>query len=151
MNQGLALQDSQGFLPRSVARDGQSCHFGIRGPSLDRDHAEAHEDPSEPSTCELRLDSQWIAYGTGNPLSKPAWRYVIGDTPNFGSFWAAKMTPFWDPNFKPPCVPLEARYLCAHGEPGPNSKSCTQREVLAPTSYPVSHWPCPDRVSHPWE
>ena len=27
---------------------------------------------------------------------------LLGATPNFGSFRAAKMTPFWDPNFTPP-------------------------------------------------
>ena len=32
------------------------------------------------------------------------------------------MTPFWDPNFGPPCGQVAASYLYAHGEPGPNSK-----------------------------
>ena len=59
-------------------------------------------------------------------FSKPAWRYTIGSTPNFGSFQAAKMTPFWDPNFNPPCGPLAAPYLYAHREPGPNPKLYTQ-------------------------
>ena len=45
--------------------------------------------------------------------------------PDFGSFWAAKMTPFWDPNFTPPCGQLAALYLCAHEDPGLNFKSCT--------------------------
>ena len=30
------------------------------------------------------------------------------------------MTPFWDPNFTPPCGQLAAPYLSAHREPGPN-------------------------------
>ena len=49
----------------------------------------------------------------------------MGDTFNFGSFWVTKMTPFWDPNFTPPCGQLAAPYLSAHEEPRPNSKSCT--------------------------
>ena len=36
--------------------------------------------------CESSLDSQWIAYGLADPISKPAWRYTIGDTFDFGSF-----------------------------------------------------------------
>ena len=51
---------------------------------------------------------------------------LLGAPPNFGSFRAAKMTPFWDPNFTPPCGQLAAPYLYAHREPGPNSKLYTQ-------------------------
>ena len=72
------------------------------------------------------MDSRWIAYGMANPISKPAWRYTIGSTPNFGSFRPAKMTPFWDPNFNPPCGLLAAPFLYAHKDPGPNSKLYTQ-------------------------
>ena len=61
-----------------------------------------------------------------DPISKPAWRYTIGSTSNFGPFQAAKMTPFWDPNFNPPCGQLAAPYLHAHREPGPNFKLYTQ-------------------------
>ena len=75
---------------------------------------------------------------------------LLGAPPNFGSFRAAKMTPFWDPNFTPPCGQLAAPYLYAHREPGPNSKLYTQIEVLGPASYPVSHWPCPGRASRAW-
>ena len=46
--------------------------------------------------------------------------------PNFGSFRAAKMTPFWDPNFPLPCGQLAAPFLYAHIEPGPNFKLYTQ-------------------------
>ena len=52
-----------------------------------------------------------IAYGMADPISKPAWRYTIGSTLNFGSFQAAKMTPFWDPNFPLPCGQLAAPFL----------------------------------------
>ena len=61
-----------------------------------------------------------MAYGMAHPISKPAWRYTIGSTPNLGSFRAAKMTPFWDPNFNPPCRQLAAPSLYAHEESGPN-------------------------------
>ena len=61
-----------------------------------------------------------------DPISKPAWRYTISGTPDFGSFFAAKMTPFWDPNFTPPCGQLAAPYLYAHEYSGHNFNFCTQ-------------------------
>ena len=73
------------------------------------------------------VGSWWIAYGMADPISKPAWRYTIRSTPNFGLFRAAKMTPFWDPNFNPPCGQLAAPYLSAHEKPGPNFRLNTQR------------------------
>ena len=36
------------------------------------------------------------------------------------------MTPFWDPNFTPPCGQLAAPYLFAHKELGPSSMLYTQ-------------------------
>ena len=33
VNQGLARQNRQGFLPRTVARDGRFCHFGNYDPT----------------------------------------------------------------------------------------------------------------------
>ena len=36
------------------------------------------------------------------------------------------MTPFWDPNFSPPCGQLAAPYLYAHKEAGLIFKLCTQ-------------------------
>ena len=59
---------------------------------------------------------------------------LLGASPNFGSFRAAKMTPFWDPNFTPPCGHLAAPYLYAHRDSGPNFKLYTQRKVLGPAS-----------------
>ena len=96
----------------------QFCHFGICGPNWDCHIAEWHGDLREPKSWESLLDSWWIAYGMADPISKPAWRYTIGSTP--------KMTPFWDPNFNPPCGQLAAPYLYAHKEPGPNFKLYTQ-------------------------
>ena len=90
---------------------GQFCNFDICGPNWDRHYAEWHGDLREPRAWESPLDSRWIAYGMTDPISKPAWRYTIGSTPNLGSFQAAKMTPFWDPNFPLPCGQLAAPFL----------------------------------------
>ena len=128
---------------------GQFCHFGICGPNGDRHHAEWHGDFREPGAWKSLLDSWWIAHGMAKLISKQAWRYTIGSTSNFGSFRAAKMTPFWDPNFNPPCGQLTVPHVYAHKKPGTNFKLYTQIEVLGPASYPVSHWPCPGRASHP--
>ena len=87
-----------------------------------------------PRVWESLLDSWWMAFGMVDPISKPAWRYSIGCTPKFGSFRAAKMTPFWDPNFNPRCGQSAAPYLYAHTEPRPNSKLYTQMKVLGPAS-----------------
>ena len=65
---------------------GRFCHFGSCGPNSDGHHAEWHLDPPEPRTCESSLDSRLIAYGMADPISKPAWRYTIGSSPDFGSF-----------------------------------------------------------------
>ena len=73
VKQGFALQDCQGFLPWMVAQDGRFCHLGSCGTSLDRHHAEWHEDLWEPKSWESSLVSQWIACGTVDPISKPAW------------------------------------------------------------------------------
>ena len=105
---------------------GQFCHFGICGPNWDPHHAKWHGDLCEPRAWESPLDSQWIAYGMADPISKPAWRYTIESTPNFGSFGAAQMTPFWDLNFTPQCGQLAAPFLYAHREPGPKFKLYTQ-------------------------
>ena len=105
---------------------GQFCHFGICGPNWDRHQAEWHEDFRKPRAWGSPLDSGQIAYGMADPISKPAWRYTIGSTPEFWLISAAKMTPFWDPNFNPPCGQLAAPYLYAHREPGPNSKLYTE-------------------------
>ena len=32
------------------------------------------------------MDSWWIAYVMADLISKPAWRYTFGGTPNFASF-----------------------------------------------------------------
>ena len=90
---------------------GQFCNFDICGPNWDPHHAKWHGDLLEPRAWESLLDSRQIAYGMADPISKPAWRYTIGSTPNFGSFQAAKMTQFWDPNFPLPCGQLAAPFL----------------------------------------
>ena len=86
VNQGLARQYRQSFLPWTVDRDDRICHFGSCGPNLGCHHAKWHGDLWEPRTCESPLDFQWIAHGIADAISKQAWRYTIGDTPDFGSF-----------------------------------------------------------------
>ena len=75
---------------------------------------------------------------------------LLGAPPIFGSFRAAKMTPFWDPNLTPPCGQLAAPYLYAHREPGPNSKLCTKRKSpgsCLPSCEPLAFpWPGEPRV-----
>ena len=60
------------------------------------------------------------------------------------------MTPFWDPNFTPPCGRLAAPYLYAHREPGPNSKLYTQMKSLRSCPLPCEPlalpWPGEPRV-----
>ena len=65
---------------------GQFCHFGSCGPDWDCHHAEWLGDLREPSAWQSSLDYWWIAYGMADLISKPAWRYTIGSTPDFGSF-----------------------------------------------------------------
>ena len=64
-----------------------------------------------PRAWDSPLASRLIAYGVTDPISKPAWRYTIGSTPEFWLISAAKMTPFWDPNFPLPCGQLGAPFL----------------------------------------
>ena len=129
---------------------GQFCHFGICGPNWDHHHANWHGDLREPRAWESLLDAGWIVYGMADLISGPAWSYTKRSTPDFGSFRAAKMTPFWDPNFTPPCGQLGPPYLSAHREPRPNSTSYTQKQFLGPASCPVGHWPCPGWASRAW-
>ena len=104
---------------------GPFCHFGTCGPNSGLHHAMAHGDLWEPSTCGAPLDSHWVPHRTLSSISKPPWRYTLGDTFIFGSFLGMPNQPFLDPNFSPPCGQLATPYLYAHEEPGPNSKSCT--------------------------
>ena len=94
--------------------------------------------------------SEWIVYGMTDPISKPAWRYTIGSSPEFWLISSSQNDLFWDPNFTPPCGQLAAPYLYAHREPGPNSKLYTQMKVVGPASHPVSllalPWPGEPRV-----
>ena len=129
---------------------GQFCHFDICGPTWDRHHARWYADLSEQRAWESQLDSRHMAYGMPDPICKPAWRYTIGSTPDFGSFGAAKMTPFWDPNFPLPCGQLAAPFLYAHREPRPpfqvvhsdrNPRSC-----LLPCEPLALPWPGGPRV-----
>ena len=81
---------------------GQFCHFGICGPNWHFHHAEWHGDLWEPSAWESLLDSWWIAYGMGDPISKPARRYTIGSTPEFWVISSSQNDPLLGPQFHPP-------------------------------------------------
>ena len=70
----------------------------------------------------------------------------------FWLFLSSQNDPLLGPQFHPPrvvnwrpdiSVPVRA--------PGPNYRLCTQIEVLDPASYPVNHWPCSGRATHPCE
>ena len=81
---------------------GQFCHFGIYGPNSDCHHAEWHGDLGEPRACESLSDSGWMAYGMADPISKPAWRYTIGSTPEFWLISSSQNDPLLGPQFQPP-------------------------------------------------
>ena len=51
---------------------------------------------------ESQLDSRWIAYGMADPISKPAWRYTIGSTPEFWLISSSQNDPLLGPTFHPP-------------------------------------------------
>ena len=48
------------------------------------------------------MDSRWIAYGMADPISKPAWRYTIGSTPEFWLISSSQIDPLLGPQFHPP-------------------------------------------------
>ena len=121
VNQGLTRQNRQGFLAWTVDRDGQFCYFGRCGSSLDPHYAEWHGDLCEPKAWESSSYHWLIACGMVDLISKPAWRYTIGDTPNLGSFCAAKMTPFWDPYFSPRVVNWRPHISLPMSSPDPIS------------------------------
>ena len=81
---------------------GQFCHFGICGTNWDCHHAEWYENLWEPRAGESMLDCWWIAYGMADPISKPAWRYTIGSTPEFWLISRSQNDPILGPQFHPP-------------------------------------------------
>ena len=80
---------------------GQFCHFCICGPDWDRHHADWHGYLCEPSARESLLDSWWIVYGMADPISKPAWRYTVGSTPEFWLILSSQNDPLLGPQFHP--------------------------------------------------
>ena len=102
---------------------GQFCHFGTCGSNSGLPLAMAHKDLCEPSRSWPPLDYHCVSHRTLGPISKPPWGYTLGDTFIFGCFLGMPMHSFWDPSFSPPCGQLAAPYLCAHDEPGSNSRS----------------------------
>ena len=47
------------------------------------------------------LDSQWIVHGMTDPISKPAWTYTIGSTPEFWLILSSQNDPLLGPQFYP--------------------------------------------------
>ena len=83
---------------------GQFCHFGICGPNWDCHHAEWHGDLRKPSAWESLLDSQLIAYGMADPISKPALEIYYWEHPRIlAHFEQPKRPPFGTP-ISPPRV-----------------------------------------------
>ena len=72
---------------------GQFCHFGICGPHWDCHHAKG---------MGVSVGLPWIAYGMADPISKPAWRYTIGSTPEFWLISSSQNDPLLGPQFHPP-------------------------------------------------
>ena len=58
----------------------------------------------EPSAWESLLDSRCVMYGMADQISKPAWRYTIGSTPEFGLISSSQNDPLLGPQFHPPRV-----------------------------------------------
>ena len=50
------------------------------------------------------LDSRWIAYGMADLISKPAWRYTIGSTPEFRLISSSQNDPLFGTPISPPRV-----------------------------------------------
>ena len=72
-------------------------------------------------------DSWWMAYGMADRISKLAWRYTIGGTPEFWLILSSQNDPLLGPEyFTPLCGQLATPSLYAHRDPGPNCKLYTQ-------------------------
>ena len=90
--------------------------------------------------CQVHVSLCWTPSGSHMEWRTRSWLIL-----------SSQNDPLLGPQFHPLCAQLAAPYLCTPEDPGPNSKLCTQMQVLGPASSPVSHWPCPGRASHPWD
>ena len=54
-----------------------------------------------PRASESLLDSWWMVYGMADPISKLAWRYTIGSTPEFWLILSSQNDPLLGPQFHP--------------------------------------------------
>ena len=62
------------------------------------------------------LDSGRIAYGMADPISKPAWKYTIGSTPEFWLILSSQNDPILGPQFHPPVWSIGGHIsLCPQG------------------------------------
>ena len=93
-------------------------------------------------------DARWIAYGMADLISKPAWIYTIGSTPEFWLISSSQNDPLLGPQFHPPRVVNWRPHMSMPTGSPDLILVCTQIEVLGPASYPASHWPYPGWASH---
>ena len=75
-----------------------------------------------------QLDSRRIAYGMANPISKPAWRYTIGSTPEFWLISSSQNDPLLGPQFYPPRVVNRRPHVSMPTRSRDPISSCTLRE-----------------------
>ena len=57
--------------------------------------------------CQEHGSLRWtpgVVYEMANPISKPAWRYTIGSTPEFWLILSSQNDPLLGPEFHPPPV-----------------------------------------------
>ena len=81
---------------------GQFCHFGTCGPNWDCHHAKWHGDLEGQVHGSLHLTPGRSCMEWRIRFPSRRGDILLGAPPNFGSFRAAKMTPFLGPQFHPP-------------------------------------------------
>ena len=81
-----------------------------------------------------------MAYGMVNPISKPAWRYTIGSTPEFWLISSSQNDPLLGPQFHPPRVVNWRAHISMTTESPDLISRCTLRytsQVLPPTLWAI--------------
>ena len=80
-----------------------------------------------PTYLPTYLDSRWIAYGMADTISKPAWRYTIGSTPEFWVILSSQNDPLLGPQFHPPRVVNWRPHISLPNRSPDPSPGCTLR------------------------
>ena len=156
MNQGLLPQDSQGFLPRTVAREGRFCHFGICGPSLNYHHAEALGTPGG----QVPVSPCWTPSGLHmeRRIGSPSWRgdIALGIPSILAHFEQPKRHPFGTPistprvvNWRPHIsVPMKKKNGPREGQPQPGGGRARVTDTAA-KGEGEAHRNAPGRPARP--